>query len=117
MDIKKMYYQQFNELPHYLPMMANYDDEIFQNLMLVAISRNQPLTDDEIDEAYKGKVDKVIKSEDDKDMDYEKIYNLLLKYGASKEEAENFINDLKELPDEAKEELFDEDYNFENWRD
>lgn len=56
-------------------------------------------------------------SEDDKDMDYEKIYNLLLKYGASEKEAENFINDLKELPDEAKEELFDEDYNFENWRD
>ena len=38
---------------------------------------------------------------------YEKIKKLLLRYGASEEEAGNFINDLAKLPDEIESEIKD----------
>lgn len=54
----RAYYDKFDEFP-YLPMMASYNDDIYQYLLSMAILREKPLTEQEINEAYENKVDLV----------------------------------------------------------
>ena len=57
--ILREYFEQFHGIPPTRPIMASYADDIFQNLMIRAIKRRTPLTDDEIFSAYTNKVDVV----------------------------------------------------------
>lgn len=110
----KEYFDKFDELP-YLPMMASYNDDIYQYLLSMALLRGTPLTEEEINKAYDNKVD-VVKEEnpktesEDTDMEAEKIRNLLKRYGAVDEEIENFMTDLYETKDEMKDD--EEDFNY-----
>lgn len=82
--------------------------------MIEAIERGKPLTDEEIDNAYKDKIDVVKEQEnnqegEDTDMDASKIRTLLKRYGAEDTEIENFMEDLENLKDEIEE---DDDFNY-----
>lgn len=107
----RAYYDKFDEFP-YLPMMASYNDDIYQYLLSMAILREKPLTEQEINEAYENKVDLVedTKENEGNDMEENKIRNLLKRYGAKDEEIENFMTDLYETKDEMKDE--EEDFNY-----
>ena len=52
----KEYYEKFDELP-FLPMMASYEDDIYQYLLSMALLRGTPLTEEEINKEYENKVD------------------------------------------------------------
>lgn len=113
----RAYYDKFDEFP-YLPMMASYDDDIYQYLLSMAILREKPLTEQEINEAYENKVDLVENTDNEvDDMKSNKIRNLLSKYGASPEEIENFMTDLYEMKDDIKDDMEDsieedDDFNY-----
>jgi len=110
----KNYVEKFGDFP-YLPIMASYEDDIYQYLLSMALLRGTPLTDEEINVAYENKVD-MVKEEnpktesEDTEMEAEKIRNLLKRYGARDEEIENFMTDLYEAKDETKDE--EEDFNY-----
>ena len=111
----KDYFDKFNDFP-YLPMMASYDDDIYQCLLTMALLRGTPLTEEEINNAYENKVD-IVKEEEtteneDNDMEENKIRNLLKRYGASDIEIENFMTDLYETKDEIKDDMEDDDFNY-----
>lgn len=50
-EIKEKYMKIFGELPP-LEMCANYEDEVYIDLMTKAISRGTPVTGDEVAEAF-----------------------------------------------------------------
>lgn len=105
----QVYYDKFNEFP-YLPMMASYDDDIYQYLLSMAILREKPLTEQEINEAYENKVDLVENTDNEgNDMEEQKIRSLLKRYGAVDEEIENFMQDLADYKEDAEE---DDDFNY-----
>lgn len=108
------YFDVFGEMPQYIPTMASLNDDIFTYLMIEAIERGKPLTDEEIDNAYKDKIDVVKEQEnnqegEDTEMDANKIRTLLKRYGAEDTEIENFMEDLENLKDEIEE---DDDFNY-----
>lgn len=108
------YFDAFGEMPQYIPTMASLNDDIFTYLMIEAIERGKPLTDEEIDNAYKDKIDVVKEQEnnqegEDTEMDAKKIRTLLKRYGAEDTEIENFMEDLENLKDEIEE---DDDFNY-----
>lgn len=109
----KEYFDKFDELP-YLPMMASYNDDIYQYLLSMALLRGKPLTEEEINKAYDNKVD-VVKEETSKDenedaeMEEKKIRTLLKRYGADDREIDNFMEDLVNYKQESEE---DEDFNY-----
>lgn len=103
------YVEKFGDFP-YLPMMASYDDDIYQYLLSMAILREKPLTEQEINEAYENKVDLVENTDNEgNDMEENKIRSLLKRYGAVDEEIENFMQDLADYKEEAEE---DDDFNY-----
>ena len=115
----KDYFDKFGNFP-YLPMMASYDDDIYQYLLTMALLRNKPLTEEEINEAYQNKVDVVKENTDkekgDADVDtnmddkaQEKIRVLLKRYGADGKEIENFMRDLLEFKEADEEDEIKED--------
>lgn len=109
------YINKFGDYP-FLPMMASYDDDIYQYLLSMAILREKPLTEQEINEAYKNKVD-IVEEETTKpneekgenEMEEKKIRDLLKRYGAEDNEIENFMADLKDTKEEIKEEIEEDD--------
>lgn len=109
----KEYFDKFDELP-YLPMMASYNDDIYQYLLSMALLRGKPLTEEEINKAYDNKVD-LVKEETSKDenedaeMEEKKIRTLLKRYGADDREIDNFMEDLVNYKQESEE---DEDFNY-----
>ena len=109
------YFEKFDEIP-FLPMMASYEDDIYQYLLSIALLRGTPLTEEEINNAYENKVD-VVKEEEkpneneDNDMEANKIRNLLKRYGADDKEIENFMTDLYEAKDE-NEDAEEDDFNY-----
>ena len=109
----KEYFDKFDELP-YLPMMASYNDDIYQYLLSMALLRGKPLTEDEINKAYDNKVD-LVKEETSKDenedaeMEEKRIRTLLKRYGADDREIDNFMEDLVNYKQESEE---DEDFNY-----
>lgn len=109
----KEYFEKFDELP-YLPMMASYNDDIYQYLLSMALLRGTPLTEEEINKAYDNKVD-LVKEETPKDenedaeMEEKKIRTLLKRYGADDREIDNFMEDLVNYKQESEE---DEDFNY-----
>lgn len=109
----KEYFDKFDELP-YLPMMASYNDDIYQYLLSMALLRGKPLTEEEINNAYDNKVD-LVKEETSKDenedaeMEEKKIRTLLKRYGADDREIDNFMEDLVNYKQESEE---DEDFNY-----
>lgn len=109
----KEYFDKFDELP-YLPMMASYNDDIYQYLLSMALLRGTPLTEEEINKAYDNKVD-LVKEETPKDenedaeMEEKKIRTLLKRYGADDREIDNFMEDLVNYKQESEE---DEDFNY-----
>ena len=105
----RAYFDKFDEFP-YLPMMASYDDDIYQYLLTMAILREKPLTQEEIEKAYNNKVDLVEEQENEgNDMEENKIRSLLKRYGAVDEEIENFMQDLADYKEDAEE---DDDFNY-----
>lgn len=105
----RAYFDKFDEFP-YLPMMASYDDDIYQYLLSMAILREKPLTEQEINEAYENKVDLIENADnEDNDMEENKIRSLLKRYGAVDEEIENFMQDLADYKEDAEE---DDDFNY-----
>lgn len=109
----KAYFEKFNGFP-YLPIMASYDDDTYQYLLTMAILREQPLTEEEVEEAYNGKIDLVEENTDkekgDADVDtnmddkaQKKIRVLLKRYGADGKEIENFMRDLLEFKEASEE--------------
>lgn len=109
----KEYFDKFDELP-YLPMMASYNDDIYQYLLSMALLRGTPLTEEEINKAYDNKID-LVKEETPKDenedaeMEEKKIRTLLKRYGADDREIDNFMEDLVNYKQESEE---DEDFNY-----
>lgn len=109
----KEYFDKFDELP-YLPMMASYNDDIYQYLLSMALLRGKPLTEEEINKAYDNKID-VVKEEtpkeenEDAEMEEKKIRTLLKRYGADDREIDNFMEDLVNYKQESEE---DEDFNY-----
>lgn len=108
----RAYFDKFDEFP-YLPMMASYDDDIYQYLLTMAILRGTPLTQEEIEKEYNNKVDLVEEQENEgKGMDKNeqaKIRKLLQEYGADGKEIENFMQDLADYKEDAEE---DDDFNY-----
>ena len=111
----KNYVEKFGDFP-FVPMMASYEDDIYQYLLSMALLRGTPLTEEEINNAYENKVD-VVKEEEkpneneDNDMEANKIRNLLKRYGADDKEIENFMTDLYEAKDE-NEDAEEDDFNY-----
>lgn len=109
----RAYYDKFDEFP-YLPMMASYNDDIYQYLLSMALLRGTPLTEEEINKAYDNKID-LVKEETSKDenedaeMEEKKIRTLLKRYGADDREIDNFMEDLVNYKQESEE---DEDFNY-----
>lgn len=77
-NLRIKYYKQFEEWPPMqLPMMANIEDNIYQDLLKLAIVRNKPLTEEEISKAYAGKVDLVEPKQDEvEDTMVKQLFNL-----------------------------------------
>ena len=109
------YVEKFGDFP-YLPMMASYEDDIYQYLLSMALLRGTPLTNEEIDKEYNNKVDLVRednemdKESEDSPMEENKIRKLLKQYGAEDSEIENFMRDLAEVKDDAEDE--EDDFNY-----
>ena len=109
------YVEKFGDFP-YLPMMASYEDDIYQYLLSMALLRGTPLTNEEIDKEYNNKVDLVRednemdKESEDSPMEENKIRKLLKQYGAEDNEIENFMKDLAEVKDDAEDE--EDDFNY-----
>lgn len=110
------YVEKFGDFP-YLPMMASYEDDIYQYLLSMALLRGTPLTNEEIDKEYNNKVDLVRKDNEmdkeseDSPMEENKIRKLLKQYGAEDNEIENFMRDLAEVKDDVEDEEED-DFNY-----
>lgn len=119
----RAYFDKFDDFP-YLPIMARYDDDTYQYLLSMAILRGKPLTQEEVEEAYNGKVDLVEENEEDNleeeredanvdtnmdDKAQEKIRVLLKRYGADGKEIENFMRDLLEFKEADEEDEIKED--------
>ena len=109
------YVEKFGDFP-YLPMMASYEDDIYQYLLSMALLRGTPLTNEEIDSEYNNKVDLVTENEEveeseDSPMEENKIRKLLKQYGAEDSEIENFMRDLADYKDGAEEDEED-DFNY-----
>lgn len=109
------YINKFGDYP-FLPMMASYDDDIYQYLLSMAILREKPLTEQEINEAYKNKVDiveeetaKPNEEKGENEMEEKKIRDLLKRYGAEDNEIENFMADLKDTKEEIEEKIEEDD--------
>lgn len=103
------YVKKFGDYP-FLPMMASYDDDIFQGLLSMAILRDKPLTDEEISKYYDNKVDLIDDKGEDK-MEEQKIRTMLKRYGAVDEEIENFMQDLANFKEEAQEDEDEEEFS------
>lgn len=105
------YFDKFDEIP-YLPMMASYNDEIYQYLLSKALVRGKPLTEEEINDAYENKIDIVRENgeSEDNEMDEQKIRALLKKYGAEDKEIDNFMEDLANYKEDATDE--EDDFNY-----
>ena len=118
----RAYFDKFDEFP-YLPMMASYDDDIYQYLLTMAILRGTPLTQEEIEKEYNNKVDLVEEQEnenEDKGMDKNeqaKIRKLLQEYGADGKEIENFMRDLADYKEAVEEDEIKEDEDDFNYLD
>jgi hypothetical protein len=111
------YYEKFGELPDISQMLADYDDDIFQALMISAVYEGVPLKREKIKEAYKNIVDIVDYDENDleKIMYEEKdIIDLLVKYGFKENEIKKFMNDLHKRNEKIEEEddFFDKEDNY-----
>ena len=110
----KNYVEKFGDFP-FIPMMASYEDDIYQYLLSMALLRGTPLTDEEINDAYENKVD-VVKEEEkpkeseDNEMDEKKIRTLLKRYGAEDVEIDNFMEDLANYKEDATDE--EDDFNY-----
>ena len=59
-DIAKKYLDMFGEMP-FLLTTQSYEDEDYQVLMLIAINRGSPLTEEEIAEYFQNDYDLVTK--------------------------------------------------------
>lgn len=116
----RAYFDKFDEFP-YLPMMASYDDDIYQYLLTMAILRGTPLTQEEIEKEYNNKVDLVEEQENEgKGMDKNeqaKIRKLLQEYGADGKEIENFMRDLADYKEAVEEDEIKEDEDDFNYLD
>lgn len=70
MNIREMYLSMFDEMPTCMPLMANYDDPIFEDLMMGAIARGTPLTRKEIFDAYENKIDLIKDDFDNEEFEF-----------------------------------------------
>ena len=57
-EVLKEYFEKFDELPFLLTTMS-YDDEDYKILMMQAINRDKPLTEEEISDYFEGTYDLV----------------------------------------------------------
>lgn len=60
MELLNKYLNTFGQLPE-LPPTTSYNNHIMQKLMVKAIERNSPLTEDEVFNAYENKYDLINK--------------------------------------------------------
>ena len=106
------YVDKFGDFP-YLPMMASYEDDIYQYLLSMALLRGTPLTEEEIEKEYHNKIDLVredAEESEDNEMDEKKIRTLLKRYGAEDVEIDNFMEDLANYKEDATDE--EDDFNY-----
>ena len=100
--ILKQYMEAFDEMPP-ISNTLNYEDEIYQKLMIQALKENKPITDEKLSKVLDEiETDTTLEESEDNDMQEEKIRKLLKEYGAEDVEIENFMKDLAEVKEDVE---------------